>query len=96
MEAVTRLRKLTKWHRCGRWDNLTLTLMWDLAGEMSALEEVVAQLLVRQPAPLLRPLHLQVTVAVARCVYRCSASAGASACCFTFHPPCPWAITLDA
>ncbi|KAK9839654.1 hypothetical protein WJX81_003584 [Elliptochloris bilobata] len=28
-------------------------------GEMSALEEVVAQLLVRQPAPLLRPLHLQ-------------------------------------
>ena len=28
-------------------------------GEMSALEEVVAQLLERQPAPLLRPLHLQ-------------------------------------
>lgn len=26
---------------------------------MSALEEVVAQLLARQPAPLLRPLHLQ-------------------------------------
>lgn len=27
---------------------------------MSALEEVVAQLLLRQPAPLLRPLHIQV------------------------------------
>lgn len=70
--------------------------MWDSAGEMSALEEVVAQLLVRQPAPLLRPLHLQVTVALAPCVCACSAAAGAPACSFNFHPPRPWAITLDA